>query len=306
MLTSALRRPSASRVRAETRVAALLAATPRYVPHPSFADPAAAPAILAPMPGEAAFRAACAAARAPAAADPRMAHLFRRPLLTREQEAHLFRRMNYHKHLTAELLAGMDPARPRGRDLAEHARLAAAAAADRWLIAECNQRLAHSLAVKYLRPGLDLDELRSDATLSVLRAVDAFDFGRGFKFSTYATWAITKNFHRSVAADLARQGRFQTGAGEAFEGRADARGDEAAAVARAADAAAGVETLLAALDPRTRDVVRMRAGIGGPARTLDEIGLAFGITKERVRQIHLRGMADLRAAADDDLADLVN
>jgi len=163
---------------------------------------------------------------------------------------------------------------------------------------ECNQRLVHSLATKHLNPGQNLDELKSDANISLMRAVEKFDYGRGFKFSTYATWAVMKNFARSIPDENTRKMRYVTGTDELFEGRADVRTDEQDLLAVADAARSRVNRLLEYLDPRTREVIKMRTGMDGSSEmTLEQIGNHFGITKERVRQINVRGMKQLRERA---------
>jgi RNA polymerase sigma factor (sigma-70 family) len=89
-----------------------------------------------------------------------------------------------------------------------------------------------------------------------------------------------------------------TGTDEVFDARADVRTDEAEVLAAADAAKDRVSRLLQVLDPRTRDVIRMRTGLDGSAEmTLEQIGQHFGITKERVRQINVRGMKQLRERA---------
>ena len=131
-----------------------------------------------------------------------------------------------------------------------------------------------------------------------MRAVEKFDYSRGNKFSTYATWAIMKNFARSIPDENTRKQRYMTGTDELFDSKADVRTDEQEIVAAADQARAKVNRLLGHLDPRTREVIKMRTGIDGSAEmTLEQIGQHFGITKERVRQINVRGMKQLRERA---------
>ena len=131
-----------------------------------------------------------------------------------------------------------------------------------------------------------------------LRAVEKFDYSRGNKFSTYATWAIMKNFARSIPDEKHHRERYLTGHEEMFESRADVRTDEQEVMAHAEIIRARVNKLLEGLDPRTREVIRMRNGLDGSAEmTLEQIGQHFGITKERVRQINVRGMKQLKDRA---------
>ena len=92
--------------------------------------------------------------------------------------------------------------------------------------------------------------------------------------------------------------RYMTGHDEIFDSKADIHTDEQELVMVAEQAKQRVNGLLEHLDPRTREVIRMRTGIDGSAEmTLEQIGNHFGITKERVRQINVRGMKQLRERA---------
>ena len=147
----------------------------------------------------------------------------------------------------------------------------------------------------------------SDGNVSLLRAVEKFDFSRGNKFSTYASWAIMKNFARSIPEEQHRRERYVTGNQELFESTQDGRTDEYEVVASAEQATYKVNRLLEYLDPRERQIIRLRAGLdsGAEGMTLEKIGQQLGITKERVRQLNVRAMKKLRTLAEDQNLDLV-
>ena len=65
---------------------------------------------------------------------------------------------------------------------------------------ECNLRLAISIAKKYYRPGLSLEDLIQESNIGLMKAVDRFDWRRGFKFSTYASWWIRQSVTRHISA----------------------------------------------------------------------------------------------------------
>jgi RNA polymerase sigma factor (sigma-70 family) len=299
-------RSSIYRVVNEVRAERLVQTPVDYMHNPEFDDPAKEAEILGPMPDEEAFFAKVRSMRPPKDVEAHMAYLYERPLLTREQEAHLFRKMNFLKYKLNKLQERLkaDPGRARATDLEALDNFRTQIKAIRDLLIECNQRLVHNLATKHLQPGQNLDELKSDANLSVMRAVEKFDYGRGNKFSTYATWAIMKNFARSIPDENTHRSRYLTGTDELFEGKADVRTDEQEALAVADAAKAKVNRMLDYLDPRTREVIRMRTGLDGSEEmTLEQIGQHFGITKERVRQINVRGMKQLRERAALENAD---
>jgi RNA polymerase sigma factor (sigma-70 family) len=283
------------RVVNEVRAKELIRLPVDYIYNPDFDDPKKAAAMLAEMPGKDEFEAKRSGKQAPKDVPPQMAHLYEWPLLTKDQEQHLFRKMNFLKHRLHKLQEEIDPARAKASELRELEELREDVKAVRDVLINCNQRLVYAQAKQRLAAGESIDDLVSDGNLSLMRAVEKFDYGRGFKFSTYATWAIMKNYARSIPDEKTHKLRYMTGHDDLFDARADVRTDEQEVVATADAARARVSRLLDHLDPRTREVIRMRTGLDGSQEmTLEQIGQHFGITKERVRQINVRGMKQLR------------
>lgn len=298
-------RSSVYRVANEVKAERLVAQPVDYMYNAEFDDPAREAEIVGPMPNEQEFNDKVLSMRPPKDVEAHMAYLYEKPLLTREQEAHLFRKMNFLKHKLHKLRQKLDPTRARVQDIQHVNALQRKIKAVRDLLIECNQRLVHSLATKHMQIGQNLDELKSDANISIMRAVEKFDYSRGNKFSTYATWAVMKNFARSIPDENTRRQRYMTGAEEVFDSRQDVRTDEHELLAVADMARERVHNLLDHLDSRTRDVIKMRSGLaGGGQMTLEQIGQHFGITKERVRQINVRGMKQLREWAAEQKVEL--
>lgn len=294
-------RSSMYRVINEVRAKELIQQPIDYIYNPDFDDEAKGPAMLAEMPGRAEFEAKRQNMQPPKDVPPQMTHLYEWPLLTKDQEQHMFRKMNYLKHQLHKLKQGIDPTRAKVAELQQVEQLREDIKAARDMLINCNQRLVYSQAKQRLALGESIDDLVSDGNLSLMRAVEKFDYGRGFKFSTYATWAIMKNFARSIPDEKTHKQRYMTGHDDLFDGKPDQRSDEQEVLATADAARARVSRLLDHLDPRTREVIRMRTGLDGSQEmTLEQIGQYFGITKERVRQINVRGMKQLREWAAKD------
>ncbi len=299
-------RSSMYRVVNEVRAKELVRTPVDYIYNADFDDATKAAEILAEMPGKAEFEAKRSAKSAPKDVPAHMAHLYEWPLLSKEQEQHVFRQMNFLKHQLNKAQEALDPAKARVADLMRLDELKQGIRSCRDLLINCNQRLVYAQSKQRLSAGESIDDLVSDGNLSLMRAVEKFDYARGNKFSTYATWAIMKNFARSIPDSKTHKQRYMTGHDELFEAKADVRSDEQEALALADAARSRVNKLLEHLDARTRDVIRMRTGLDGSQEmTLEQIGQHFGITKERVRQINVRGMKMLREWAAKESTEAV-
>ena len=170
-----------------------------FIPNPRFARKGADNACLGEMPeAESPTR----KAKRPSGLPPYLASLYEMPLLTREQEAHLFRRYNYLKYKASKLRSTLDADRPKSTVMDEIEALYDRIVETKNEIARANLRLVVSIAKRHVSPDQNFFELVSDGNVSLLRAVEKFDFARGNKFSTYATWAIMKNFARTIPGEF--------------------------------------------------------------------------------------------------------
>ncbi len=292
-------RATAVRAVNEVRARRLLETPLEYMPHPSFDDPAARDEIFGPMPGPD-DRQVARVREIPDGLPPYLASLYEAPLLSREQEAHLFRKMNYLKSLAVRLRDRIDPADVRAAALDEVERLQAEALAVKNQIIRSNLRLVVSIAKRYMGTTNIFFELVSDGNMSLIRAVEKFDFARGNKFSTYASWAIMRNFSRTIPEEKHRRDRFVTGHDDLFEAAADDRADEHETEAVQKRNRDAVKGMLDHLEERERRIIISRFGLGGAGeQTLEQLGQELGVTKERVRQIEARAREKLRKVALD-------
>ena len=271
-----------------------------YMSNPYFGREGAEKVIFGPMPGT--DQPAAKKARLPSGLPPYLASLYEVPLLTREQEGYLFRKFNYLKYKASKLRQKIDPVQARASDMEEIERLYDQAVTVKNQIVRANLRLVVSIAKRHVGPSDNFFELVSDGNMSLIRAVEKFDYARGNKFSTYASWAIMKNFARTIPDELRRRDRFRTSQSEMFSAAPDQRTDQYGQESAQSQREHQIGKILERLDEREQKIIISRFGLDHAQEplTLKEVGQEMGVTKERVRQIEARALAKLRQAAHDE------
>ncbi len=173
-------------------------------------------------------------------------------------------------------------------------------------IVQVNVPLVLAMAKRTRLNSIDFNELVSEGNMALLRSVDKFDCSRGFKFSTYSCRAILKSFSR-VAMRVSRyRGRFPTEFDPALEQdtyledkRQDVELDcvdelKAILLRNQADLSEIEQTVI-----RERFALSSLSPESTSPKTLEEVGLIIGVTKERVRQIQNKALQKIKQALED-------
>ncbi len=246
-------------------------------------------------------------ARLPTGLPPYLASLYEIPLLGREREVHLFRKMNYLKYKASKLRESLDPSRPRSGLMGQIEKLYDESVAVKNEIISANLRLVVSIAKRHVGQVENFFELVSDGNISLIRAVEKFDFARGNKFSTYATWALMKNFARTIPDAHRRRDRFRTAHGEMLATTEDGRSDQHEQESAQSQLESQIGRILDCLDEREKKIIITHFGLdsGQEPLTLKEVGAKMGVTKERIRQIEARALSKLREALQKEKSELL-
>lgn len=237
--------------------------------------------------------------RPPSGLPTYLASLYDVQLLTREQEYHLFRKMNFLKYRAQKLREILNPSEPKVGLMDEIEQLYESAVAVKNQIVQANLRLVVSISKRHMNSSDDFFALVSDGNMSLFRAVEKFDYSRGNKFSTYASWAIMKNFARSIPDEFKHKDRYRTTGEEVFMAHEDTRVDHFAEEIAQKQRENQINRILNKLDLREQQIIIRRFGLDHSHEplTLKEVGAELGVTKERIRQIEARALSKLREAA---------
>lgn len=221
-------------------------------------------------------------------------------LLTAAGEIHLFRKYNFLKFRANALRSVLDHRGGATRRAGTIEQVLTESQAIRELLASANLRLVGSIARRYSRNEHEFDELYAEGCLILLRAIEKFDYSRGFRFSTYATHSIQRHFFRVIKR---RQTRKQRELASYERLQPDAEDQNEVLVDE--EATTRLKLLVSRWDEclsvREQEILKSRFGLGDNKhpQTLKSISVDVGLSKERVRQIQMRALQSLREFAEE-------
>jgi RNA polymerase primary sigma factor len=287
------------------RVKRLSAEPIEFVYSHEFEQPDAETVILGPAPESKARK--TSAVKVPAGLPPYLANLYQIPLLGREEEVHHFRKMNYLKFRASELWKNIGDRRPTVAELDRVEGPLKQAEGVKQLLIRSNLRLVVSIAKRFYHRDGELFDLVSDGNMALIRAVEKFDYSKGFKLSTYATWAVQNRLAQPIPGRKRERERFRTGQNywlqhSAVDDRPNSIERERANQVQRQT----LDRLLGRLDPRDRDIISSRFGLEDRTepQTLSHVGRRHGVSKERIRQLEVHALAKLRQFAVEERLDI--
>lgn len=229
------------------------------------------------------------------------------PTLTHSQEEHLFLRFNYARKKVVEILSAFAGKRLTAKATRNLVGWGHRVLAARSAIVRVNMPLVLAMAKRTRLSHVDFNELISEGNMALLRSVDKFDCSRGFKFSTYSCRAILKSFSRVAMRTSRYRGKFPAEYDPALE-RSDfvERQRESMTIDCVDELKEIFLSNLAGLTDVERTVITERFAIGQldvstshNSKTLEQVGVIIGVTKERVRQIQNNALKKMRVALED-------
>ena len=282
-----------------------------FIDNGEFADSKADASILGDKLFGTNFEAAVAKASRTPELPVHLARLCETKLLKPDEERELFQRMNYLRYRAEKARSIAISRKSSTMSVIQVLGLSKAADWYRDAIVKANMRLVISIVKKFVNENNSFDDLLSDGIVALMRAVDKFDFDRGFRFSTYATQVVRRNAYRNVMQRQKERLQVSNSVHDPSIDISDELRQPSMSEERWHDLRSRLALMLQNLDRREKLIIRARFSLGGHrnVKTLQRLADRLGVSKERVRQLEkrsldkLRGMVDLEALADVQDAD---
>jgi RNA polymerase primary sigma factor len=218
-----------------------------------------------------------------------------------EQQVALFRRMNLLKSLAHANATQLNLRRPNPRALEKIEAWLNEAQFVRGRLVEANLRIVVSISRRLARPYYPFEEILGDANLLLLRAIDNFDYSRGFRFSTYATHVIRREVIRRSVKRQKQSNRLTLVLDERLREQPDRRASDPAHLPLGKNWPVLASLIKQVLDEREQKIIALRFGLEPPhqPQTRIAIGRTLGISAERARQLEVQAIQRLQLACQD-------
>ncbi len=217
--------------------------------------------------------------------------------LNRSQEKNLFKRYNYLKYLALKQTREIHLSDIKSQLLKKIESNLEQAQQTKTILIEASLKLVIAVAKKHFTSSSNRSDLIGDGNMSLMSAVEKFDYTKGFRFSTYARWIIVKDFAKKLPAEYKRLDK-ASGAMNQIE--QDLRIEESFDINIREQANKDLISIIKnELVPREQHIIINHFGLIGTLirkerKTLQQIGQDLGITKERTRQLELHALQKLR------------
>ena len=244
-------------------------------------------------------------ASVPSGLPPHLQQICAVELLSHKEEMLLFREMNYFKYRAHQLQEECKTEKPQLEKLQDLKALLSAASTIRDHIIQANTRLVISVVKKFADSKQVFDDMLSDGLVTLMQAVEKFDYDRGFRFSTYAYRSIARHIYRTLKSSIRDESRLVRDAEEwAFSEQEDSQ--TAMSDQEWSNLSALTSRMVRNLDRREQFIIRSRYALGAhrKKRTFQFLADKLGVSKERARQLERRAMEKLqKMAAEFDIDD---
>jgi RNA polymerase sigma factor (sigma-70 family) len=231
---------------------------------------------------------------------PELKYFYEEPLLEKPQEFHLFRKMNFFK-MRCKYFAKKYKLKEKKEFLNLLKKHYGDYLLTRELIVKCNLRLSYQM-FKHRKDfyGQNVNDLLSDCFINIIKAVDAFDYTRGIKFSTYCTWCLLNNSIRDQSSNKKFENLVATNLeNKTFDNNLDLKDEE---IIESFDNNESLQfdwgkiknVLVEKNNDRDFYILTQIFGIGCEKKTLKQLSEELSLTKERIRQIKEKTIISLK------------